>query len=398
MKRRKSLNDLHEHLREILVSIRDTGDTPAERARAYLESARQSLDCFDDASIAVKDAREALRLACEGGIDPSKYRSMLFRALFKAGSFQEIVRLIDDEKLNDPESLLWRGMALFSVKGEFPALKGRDLKSIEGDTLLEYAFLAYHNGFSRLARMAASNAHSFLLGERCERVIAECYFDEGMYFKAAGLYKKLVLRERSNGALYVRYADAMAMAGNFKEACSFIEKNPPADAMLAHLITYNLCRIEDDIRGMGRALARLGLVSRGVLYQQKRVCWFRMKGAVHEARRSLERARAYIPKRIDTPPHELALAVALDCEEALLDGNAAAAGSLFPALSALPVTEKLAYRRELLPQAGGMEGEDGGSRPWSPLESPWFKAVVFLMFVLIFFLIFLNTKYGWMRP
>jgi tetratricopeptide (TPR) repeat protein len=398
MARRKSLNGLQRELRGLLLSIREGDNDPGEKARAHLECARQSLDCFDDAAGAAGDAREALRLACDCGADPSPYRSMLFRALFRAGNFGELIDLADETGHNEAEGTLWSGMARFCVRGEFPALKGSDLPLIPPDTLLEYALLAHRHGFTRLARMAAANARSFLLNDRRERVMAECYFDEGSYAKAARIYRTRMEKDRTSGALFVRYADCMALAGRYGEAIERLEKTPPADELLARLLTYNLHCLSGDVEAMGRALARMGLVSRGVLYFHKRACYFRARGAFSAALRSLETARALLPRSIDPLPHERAIGLALDCEEALIRGEPSLAAPLLPALGALPVTESLIYKRQIVALARGTQSPGDDAAPWSPLDSPWLKAVVALMFLLIFFLIYLDTKFGWLTP
>ena len=398
MARRKSLNGLQRELRGLLLSIREGDSAPGGKARAHLECARQSLDCFDDAAGAAGDAREALRLALDCGADPSPYRSVLFRALFRAGNFGEMINLADEIGHNDAEGALWGGMARFCVRGEFPTLKGSDLPLIPPDTLFEYALLAHRHGFTRLARMAAANARSFLLNDRCERVMAECYFDEGSYTKAARLYRPRLEKDRTSGALFVRYANCMALAGRYGEAIERLEKTPPADEILARLLAYNLHCLRGDVEAMGRALARMGLVSRGVVYFHKRACYFRARGALSAALRSLETARALLPRNIAPLPHERAIGLALDCEEALIRGDASLAAPLLPALGALPVTESIIYKRQIIALARGTQSPGDDAAPWSPLDSPWLKAVVALMFLLIFFLIYLDTKFVWLNP
>ncbi len=398
MARRKPLHDLQRELRGLLLSIREGDNAPIKKAHAHLECARQSLDCFDDAAGAADDAREALRLALDCGVEPSPYRAMLFRALFRAGRFDELIKLADREGPCDAESLLWRGMARFCVRGEFPEIKGSDLPRINPDTLLEYALLAQCHGFTRPARMAAANARSFLLNDRRERVMAECYFDEGSYTKAARVYRAQMEKDRTNGALFVRYADCMALAGRYGEAIERLEKTPPADALLARLLAFNLHCLRGDVEAMGRALARMGLVSRGAVYFHKRACYFRARGALSAALLSVETARALLPRNIAPLPHERAIGLALDCEEALIRGDASLAAPLLPALGALPVTESIIYKRQIIALARGTQSPGDDATPWSPLDSPWLKAVVALMFLLIVFLIYLDTKFGWLNP
>jgi len=397
MARKKPINELQSELREIFLSM---GDDDGHRscARGYGESARQSLDFFGDVAGALEDAREALRIAGECGEDTEEYRSLYFRILFRAEKFDEIVRLADEESSPGPETSLWCGMARFSMKGEFPVLSDDDLPLIDKGTLLEYAYLAYQSGFTQQALRAASQAKDFTRFVQCERLIAECHYDEGAYNEAASIYENLAMYDASNGAYFVRYADSMAMAGRYGAAADFLAENPPRDPMLGHLLMFNLCWLMDDLEGMKRALARIGLVHKGVLYYQQQTCYFRKKGAYTIASIAHGKARAYIPRRIGKAPlHEQVISLVLDCEEALLSGVPASAESLLPAIAQLPVTESLLYGRELSALARSRDDECDGV-PWNPLHSPWLKAVVGLMLLLILFLIYLETKYGWLNP
>jgi len=386
MNKQDTWASLQYELKDIMLS----GTSPDNEAQIYHECARQALDCFDDFLGAIEDAAKAIECAEKQRLDSFPFYSLYCRALFNAEKFDEIIDFISSKSLTDTESSLWKEMSLFSKRGVFPIINSKKIHLYSQDILFEYAFLAYQNGFSKEARMAAANAKSFVTSSRCDRVIAETWFDESNFKKASKIYKKLASKDLENMNDYVRYIDMLLIQSLYSTALDFIQKNPPSELLLKHLLLFNCAALMNNIILMKKSLVSLGLIVKGFLYYQKRTTYFRIINKHFLAHNSLLKAREFLPKRMEPPVHEKAIALALTWEETLLKNNYAMIDALYPYLENLPISEKLLYSKafsEIIPE----EENQFHKESWTPMKSKFFKPIVFLMLLLLIFLIMLET-------
>ena len=390
MARGHRADSLIAELREALLEIHGP-DEPAERAWALRESARMSLDCLDRPEEALADAKASLELAVNCGIDVSPYRSIYCRSLFRTGRYDELSRFSAGYEHFCAEMKLWSGLAGFCIQGTFPVIRKEELVSLPKETLYEYAVFALSNGFPSEARIAAANANSFLFNERCGRVIAESYFDEGKFDRAGRIFRRMIIEGASDVNLFIRYADSAALSGSAETAVAFLMRHPPSDSLLLHLLLFNLASILGDTGTMKRSLVAMGLIARGVLYFLKGAHYFRKAGATAAARAFLHRALARVNGPAMNAPHERMIALSLMCEETLQKSDADAAASLLGRTGSLPVTERLIYEcslKELASRNGVDMSED---EPWDARRSRLWPMVILLMLLLLVFLIVLDT-------
>ncbi len=378
----KKEKSLHDQLREIFLGGEEK-DRPLDRARALREQAIQEIETWGNPSQALEDITGAVTIARRLGEPLDRYLPVYYRALFLTGDYHAIIAGAGGSH----EEALWRGMAGFMTKGRFPLMSRAGRLEYSRHVMYEYAHMAWRNGFSREARAAAAGARGFLNGHLCDRIVAESWFDEGRYRKAAGIFKKLAMSNPDDGGVFVRYCDACALDGRAAAAVSFLEKHPPAHGHLRHLLLFSLAAIIDDRDGMRRSLDAMGGIARGSMFHQKKAMYERITGDTQSAAASLAEARKLLPSglNLNAPGHAAVIEASIAAEEAALG-----CGGSFPSQEILPVIESVYYERVFSSDIKE-EGSGGKIAVWNPMKSRVMPLVILLMILLVLFLAYLDS-------
>jgi len=203
--------------------------------------------------------------------------------------------------------------------------------------------MALNSGYTEQARIAAANAGSFRFREKCDRVIAESYFDEKNYIKAARIYRRMLKNDPSNPAGMMRYADCMALCDKAGDAFSFISRIEVSEEAM-YSKNFMLCSLSfllEDVAAFKKHLDVMESFEQGPLYNLYLCRYYRLTGETKAALESLETSRMLVPRKIDPPKHLANILLCYDIEESILNRNDGLPGMLSANFHYLPVMDRI---------------------------------------------------------